>query len=190
MRGDVIALNFFQTTIMEMGQPPAVQGADPAVWVRSRQYTGRIVTVTNDKIFDEPVYNYTRDFPYLWEEMIWPVAYRDDQAEAERILLEAAGKHALPVGDVSEEALKELRRRYFVGNADLAPRVYYRLTDNWVELCVRFLVHDRGIREIKDAMSREVLARMKESGIGAASSTFEITGLPPLEVRRASRRSS
>jgi hypothetical protein len=47
VRGDVIALTFTQTKIMEMGQPPAVQGADPAIWVRSRQFTGRIVTVTN-----------------------------------------------------------------------------------------------------------------------------------------------
>ena len=31
VRGDVIALGFIQTTIMEMGQPPAVQNADPAM---------------------------------------------------------------------------------------------------------------------------------------------------------------
>ena len=74
VRGDVIALGFIQTTIMEMGQPPAVEAnADPAMWVRSRQYTGRVVTVTNDKIFDEPVYNYTRDFPYIWEEIRLPI---------------------------------------------------------------------------------------------------------------------
>ena len=36
VRGDVIALGFVRTTIMEMGQPPAVQPADPAQWVRSR----------------------------------------------------------------------------------------------------------------------------------------------------------
>ena len=46
VRGDVIALSFTQTTIIEMGQPPDVQDADPAMWVRSRQYTGRVVTVT------------------------------------------------------------------------------------------------------------------------------------------------
>lgn len=61
VRGDVIALNFIQTVIMEMGQPPSVQASDPGMWVQSRQYSGRIVTVTNSKIFDEPVYNYTRD---------------------------------------------------------------------------------------------------------------------------------
>lgn len=45
VRGDVIGLGLIQTTIMEMGQPPNVQSADPAMWVHSRQYTGRIVTV-------------------------------------------------------------------------------------------------------------------------------------------------
>ena len=35
VRGDVIALTFMQTKIMEMGQPPSVQGADPTIWVRS-----------------------------------------------------------------------------------------------------------------------------------------------------------
>ena len=52
---------------MEMGQPPTVQAADPAMWVKSRQFTGRIVTVSNSKIFAEPVFNYTQEFPYIWE---------------------------------------------------------------------------------------------------------------------------
>src|SRR3569623_142337 len=113
VRGDVIALGFLQTTIMEMGQPPSVNAqADPAMWVKSRQYTGRVVTVTNDKVFDQPVFNYTREFPYIWEEMTIPVAYRDDRARAERILLEAAEKHAAPIAEMSEEHLAEMERRY------------------------------------------------------------------------------
>jgi small-conductance mechanosensitive channel len=88
VRGDVIALSFTQTTIMEMGQPPDVQGADPAMWVRSRQYTGRVVTVSNARVF-EPVYNYTRELPCIWEEMRLGVPYRADRARAEAILLES-----------------------------------------------------------------------------------------------------
>jgi len=87
VRGDVIQLGFVKTTIMEMGQPPSVQTAEPAMWVKSRQYTGRVVTVTNDKVFDEAIYNYTRDFPYLWEEFTLPIAYRDDRHRVEQILL-------------------------------------------------------------------------------------------------------
>src|SRR5689334_8055670 len=61
VRGDVVALGFLQTTVMEMGEAHAEQPDSPAVWVRSRQYTGRIVTVSNAVVFDEPVYNYTRE---------------------------------------------------------------------------------------------------------------------------------
>lgn len=57
VRGDVIALNFIQTVIMEMGEPPSVQNEDPGMWVMSRQYSGRIVTISNAQIFEEPVYN-------------------------------------------------------------------------------------------------------------------------------------
>lgn len=184
VRGDVIALSFTQTTIMEMGQPPAVQGADPAQWVRSRQYTGRVVTVSNARVFDEPVYNYTREFPYIWEEMGIPVSYRADHAAAERILLEVATRHTVPMGELGAEALQEMERRYFVKPSEMGPAVYYRLTDNWVELTVRFIAPAHGVRELKDRMSRDVLAGLAKAGIGVASTTIEIVGAPPLRLER------
>lgn len=183
VRGDVIALGFTQTTIMEMGQPPSVQGADPSTWVQSRQYTGRIVTVSNARIFDDPVYNYTREFPYLWEEMVIPISYTADRTRAERIMLDAAGRHTVSLNELSEEAIQEMQRRYLLKPADIRPRVYYRLTDNWLELTVRFIAKDHGIREQKDAMSREILQAMNEAGIGIASATLEIVGLPPLQIK-------
>ena len=72
------------------------------MWVHSRQFTGRIVTVTNDKVFDEPVYNYTHEFPYIWDEMRLPIRYQDDRAAAEQILLEAARRHARHLRQVGE----------------------------------------------------------------------------------------
>ncbi len=185
VRGDVIALGFMQTTIMEMGQPPPVQGADPAMWVLSRQYTGRVVTVSNARIFEEPVYNYTREFPYLWDEMTLPISYRSDRNVAERILLDAAQRQTVSIASLSRDALDEMQRRYFMKPADMKPKVYYRLTDNWLELTVRFVVRDHGIRELKDGMSREILRDLEEAGIGIASATFEIVGLPQLQIRRA-----
>src|SRR3954470_18856704 len=98
VRGDVLDLSFMQTRIMEMGQSPKEQGDAPSMWIRSRQFTGRIVTVTNDKIFDEPVYNYTREFPYMWDEINLPVKYGDDASTVENLLLAAAHRHALTHG--------------------------------------------------------------------------------------------
>jgi small-conductance mechanosensitive channel len=184
VRGDVIALSFMQTTIMEMGQPPPVQGDEPAMWVKSRQYTGRVVTISNAQIFEEPVYNYTSEFPYLWEEMTIPIPYTADRGRAERILLEVAHRHTLTLSDLSAETLRELQRRYFIDAAGVEPRVYFNLTDNWLALTVRFIARDHGIRELKDAMTREMLQALDAAGIGIASATFEIVGLPPLRLQR------
>jgi small-conductance mechanosensitive channel len=186
VRGDVVALGFFQTTIMEMGQPPPVQNADPAVWVQSRQFTGRIVTVSNARIFDEAVFNYTRDFPFIWEEMRLPISYRDDRNKAEQILLEAARKHAVDPGQLEPQTIERLEHDFRVRREDFAPSTYWRLTDNWLEITVRFIARDHGVRGMKDALSREVLARFEEAGIGIASATFEITGLPEVKAKLSS----
>jgi small-conductance mechanosensitive channel len=184
VRGDVVGLGFIQTTIMEMGQPPGVnEQSDPAMWVRSRQYTGRIVTVSNDKVFDTPIYNYTREFPYIWEEMSIPIPFHNDRARAEKILLQAAGKHSVSRDQVTEEDLKEIEHRFSIRRDDMTPRVYWRLTDNWLELTVRFITLAHGVRDVKDAMSREILDQFDQAGIQIASSTFEIVGLPEVKIR-------
>ncbi len=184
VRGDVIALDFTQTTIMEMGQPPAVQNADPAMWVRSRQYTGRVVTVSNARVFEEPVFNYSREFPYIWEEMVFPITYGSDRDSAEAILLDTAHRHTIRTSELSEESMREMQRRYFVEGAPMQPRVYYRLTDNWLELTVRFIARTHGVRELKDRMSREILDAFDRARISFGASTIEITGLPALRIER------
>ena len=188
VRGDVIALGFIRTTIMEMGQPPGEQSDPPGMWVQARQYTGRIVTVTNDKIFDEPVYNYSRDFPFVWEEMHIPISFKDDRHRAEQILLEAAQKHTVHLEQLSEEALAEMERRYFMRRAEIKPKVYLRITDNWVELALRFIAPQYEIRDLKDKMSRQILCELEKAGIGIASGTYDIVGLPPVKVQLTNGR--
>lgn len=182
IRGDVIALSFLQTVIMEMGQPAEGDQGDPQ-WVQARQYTGRIVRLPNAVVFDEPIYNYTREFPYIWEEMRLPVPYTADYAKAEKILLDAARKHTVKIAELGEEALRVLEGRYVMKRSELEPQTYWRLTDNWLEMTVRFLVPDSGIRQIKSAMSRDILAALNEARIGIASGTYEIVGFPPVKVQ-------
>jgi small-conductance mechanosensitive channel len=163
VRGDVIDLGFLQTRIMEMGAPKTSPSDDPS-WIRERQYTGRMVTVTNDKVFDNPVFNYTREFPYMWEELHLPVAYAHRDA-AEKILLEAARSATAAVLEVAEPARHKLETRYRIDLETLAPIVYYELTSKRLELHVRFLTPVRGVRAIKDEIQRTVVARFDEAGI-------------------------
>jgi AraC family transcriptional regulator of adaptative response / DNA-3-methyladenine glycosylase II len=179
VRGDVVSLGYVHTTIMEMCQPPPVQSAEPAMLVEARQYTGRMVTVTNDKVFDQPIYNFTRAFPFIWEELHLPIGYGADRARAERILLDAARRHTSEIAEAGRGALEGLERRDYLRPADLDPCVYLRLTDNGIDLTVRFVAREHGVRALKDAMSRDILSDLEEAGIEVASSTYEIVGLPP-----------
>jgi small-conductance mechanosensitive channel len=182
VRGDVIALNFIQTVVMEMGEPLAGEGNDPGMWVHSRQYSGRIVTISNAEIFEQPVYNYTREFPYIWEELHVPIAYRDDRHRAEQIILDAVARNTADIANLAEPELTRIKEHFFIEAADIHPRVYLRITSNWVELTVRFLCRTHEIRNLKDRINREILAGLEEAKIGIASGTYEIVGVPPIRI--------
>lgn len=175
VRGDVLTLGFMQTTLMEMGVAPG-SDAGPSVWVKSRQFTGRIVTVSNAKIFEEPVYNYTRDFPYIWEEVRLPIRYGDDRVRAEAILLDAARRHAVDPATLSEQAAETLERRFDLHRLDFEPSVYYGLTSNYLELTVRFMVRVHGTRAIKDQMARDILDGLDQAGMTVATAALRIEG--------------
>jgi small-conductance mechanosensitive channel len=177
VRGDVVSLGFMQTTVMEMGQTPAEQSDEPSMWIRGRQYSGRIVRVTNDKIFDTPVFNYTRQFHFMWEEIMVPVAYGDDYARVESIMMDAATRHTAPIVAEAREHFPRVRK-YFVGDLpQVEPKAYLRITDNWIELSVRYLAPARGSREISDAINRDILTGMTAAGISVGSSTQTVTVL-------------
>ncbi|MDB4886278.1 MAG: MscS Mechanosensitive ion channel [Gemmatimonadetes bacterium] len=183
VRGDVVALGLMQTTVMEMGEPKSAETGDPRVWVSARQYTGRLIRVTNDKIFDTPVYNYTREFPFMWEELAVGIRYGDDRKLAEDILLQAARRHTATLVSDATPAFARLRSRFLIPEVvSLEPHVYLRLTDNWVELSARFIAPVHGVRSLKDAMSREILEGFEAAGLEIASATYEIVGLPVVRM--------
>jgi len=185
VRGDVVSLGFMQTTVMEMGQPPGEQSDSPSMWVKGRQATGRIVRVTNDKVFDTPIYNYTREFPFLWDEIEIPVRYQDDRRRVEQILLDVGRRNTQQAMADAERKLDNLVDKYHLRERpDVQPTVFYHLTDNWVALSLRYLSYDNGARALKDRMNREILTGLEEAKIGIASGTYAIVEMPTLRIEQ------
>jgi small-conductance mechanosensitive channel len=185
VRGDVVKRGFIRTQVMEMGEAKGEQGDPPSTWIAARQYTGRIVTVSNDKIFDMPLYNYTQPFPYLWEELHIGVKYSENRERAERIIRDAVDRHTRETQEKAAPGRDELVRRYHLkADTSLEPQVYWALTDNWLEIQVRFIVEETGIRRVKDAINRDILAGFDEAGIGIASTGMDITAFPPVRIER------
>jgi hypothetical protein len=63
------------------------------------------------------------------------------------------------------------------------PPTNRQLTDNWIELSVRFLVTTHGVRAIKDRIARQIWAEFRDAHIEVASQTFELVRAPALSVR-------
>jgi small-conductance mechanosensitive channel len=188
VRGDVISLGFLRTTILEMGQPEGDDDASVPMWVQARQYTGRVVTVTNAAVFDEPVYNYSRDFPFIWEELHLPVKHDVDLDLVERLLREAVDKHAMHSAEIPD-LLHQLRRRYFVPAREVSvePEVFYTLTSNWIECAIRFVVPTHDIRRIKSNITRDLVSALAAHDVPVASTTYAVVDAPPITLASAHR---
>jgi small-conductance mechanosensitive channel len=169
VRGDVIDITPLRTKLMEIGSSDPGSGA----WVRGRQYTGRIVAISNKASFTEPVYNYSAAFEFIWEELTVPVGFDEDWREAERIIAEEA--RAISSSDMARAAIEEMVRRYPVARTDVEPRVFARATDDYLELSARFVVPVREARRLKDQMTRRILDRLAAADIPVASTTADVT---------------
>lgn len=168
VRGDVIDITPLRTKVMEIGS-----STDDSTWVRGRQYTGRIVALSNKVTFTEPVFNYSSVFDFIWEELTIPVSYESNWKAAEAILQEEAARASASEG--AEQAMDAMVNRYPVGRAEVEPRVFVRATDNYMELSARFVIPVRTARSVKDEMTRRVTDRLASAGIEVASTTQDVT---------------
>jgi len=171
--GDVVDIGMLRTTVMEIGG-----------WVRADQYTGRVVTVANRAIFSDPVFNYTQDWPYLWDEITLPITYESDWRHAGEILLEHGKEYTGEFETQAQSRVAELTRRYPVQEMELGvePTLYVVMTDNWIELTLRYAVVPHERRVVASSLHNDILQHFEsEEDITIASATFDIVGFPPLE---------
>ena len=173
IKGDVIDIGVLRTTLMEIGQ-----------WVNGDQYNGRIVRVANSFVFKEPVFNYSADFPFLWDEIRLPVRYGSDWKLAREMLSHVAEEICGDYARESKESWKSAVRKYALEDASVEPMVLMVATDNWLEFTLRYIVDYRTRRSVKDRLYTRILEEVDKSGnrIRLASATFEVTGLPKVEV--------
>lgn len=163
--GDVIDIGVLRTTIMEVGR-----------WVDGDLYNGRIVRVANSFVFKEPVFNYSGDFPFLWDEVKVPVMYGSDYAAAramfERVLLEVCGD----LTDNSRTIWRGMVNKFLIEDARTSPWVTLAFNDNWVEFTLRYVVGYKNRRAVKDALFTRLLQEIEADAtrIRLGSTTLQL----------------
>ena len=163
--GDVIDVGFFYTRMMEVGN-----------WLTGDQATGRIVQFSNSRLFgDTAVYNYTRDFSYIWDEIKLPVTYASNLKASKEILLESGSQYTDAFMQGAQQELKDMQRYFVVGDIELKPQVYMSVNDNWVELTLRYLVEPRHRRMASNFIYERAFERLQgRSDITIASTTSDV----------------
>ena len=100
-------------------------------WVDGDLYNGRIVLVANSFVFKEPVFNYSGDFPFLWDEIKLPIQYGSNYTMAREIILNAGKLVAGDLTEKSQETWRHLQNKYRLEDAQTEPMVSLIANDNW-----------------------------------------------------------
>lgn len=123
--------------------------------------------------------NYTKDHEFIWEEITIPITYESDWKLAHKKIMKIAKKRTKKTSALARKGLAKLGKRYYLEEKATKPGVYMRLTDNWIELSLRYITDARDRRGIYKTMSREILEEIEKSKkVKIASQTIDIVGFP------------
>ena len=129
IKGDVIDIGITKTTLMEIGD-----------WVSSDNYNGRIVKISNSFVFKGAVHNYSTDFPFVWDEINLPIKYGSDITLANKIIQKTADTQLSKYTNFAKEDWKLMVKKYLIEDAIVASTLSLKLTDNWIEFNLRYVV--------------------------------------------------
>ena len=174
VKGDVMDIGVLRTTIMETGQ-----------WVDGDLYNGRIVLITNSYVFKEPVFNYSGDFPFLWDEIKIPIQYGSNYEKTKSILLSIGEEVAGDLTKQSKEKWAAMQNKYLLEDAQTEPLVSLIANDNWVEFTLRFVVSYKKRRATKTELFTRILNQIEATNgeIKFASATFQLVEAPDFTVK-------
>ena len=144
--GDVIDIRVFQTSLLEVGN-----------WVNADQSTGRVINIANSAMFRSKVSNYTKGFPFIWNELTTLVTFDSDWKRAKEIVIQEAVKEAHKVEREVRRHIQAMQRRYAISYTNLTPTVYTRIESSGVALTLRYLTPVRNRRGSSHKMSESIL---------------------------------
>jgi small-conductance mechanosensitive channel len=165
IKGEVIDIGIIRTTVMEIGQ-----------WVDADLYNGRIVRIANSFVFKEPVFNYSTDFPFLWDEIKIPIKYGSDYQLARELFYRIAQEIVGDYAKFAQQSWEGMVKKYLIEDASTEPMVTLMANDNWVEFTLRYVVDYKKRRSTRDKLFTRILEETNESSgkIDFASTTLHL----------------
>jgi len=163
--GDVMDIGVLYTTMMEIG-----------VWVDGNQTTGRLSIIPNSNVLTNNVNNFTKDHNFIWDEISLPITYESDWRKASDIILEIVKKETKDIAIKAGKEITKLGEKYYLPKKPVDPIIFLTLTDNWINLNIRYVTDTKERRIIRDRLSKLILIEIgKSKNITIASETIDVT---------------
>ncbi|VXD14691.1 mechanosensitive ion channel family protein [Marinoscillum sp. 108] len=166
IKGDVVDIGILRTTLMEIGD-----------WVNGDLYNGKMVRVANSFIFKEPVFNYSGDFPFLWDEIGIPLKHSSDHQLARQLMLDITTDLVKEFTLETKTQWNKLTDQLYVENAQIDPMVTMAFDENWITFTIRYVVDFKRRRITKDQLYTRILETidLHKDKFFIASAAFEVT---------------
>lgn len=146
--GDVIDVQVFSFTLMEIRN-----------WIDADQSTGRIVYIPNVFIFNKALLNYSKEIPYIWNEIPIAIPLESNWKKAKNILKNIADRYGEIISEEAEESIKEASKRFSLYNAQLEPTVYTKIDSDSssIILTIRYMCPYRNRRGSAEKIYEDIL---------------------------------
>ena len=152
VKGYVTDISLMHTDVYEM------EG-----WMHGETFTGRIAQIPNGMIFDGAVDNYTRDSPYIWDEVGNLVTYESNIDRAKQHMMDAANG---VVGELMSRKHEAYRKRLELHDLDKslpnAPTIRMDLSDSGVNIYVVYWAPAEERRRTKSLIVEAIWRKFME----------------------------
>lgn len=167
IKGDVVDIGVLRTTLMEMGD-----------WVNGDLYNGKMVRVANSFVFKEPVYNYSGEFPFLWDEIAIPIRHGANVEYGKELFMKILLEELSDYIQECKTSWEKLTKDLYIEKARIDPMVTISFDENWITFTLRYVVDHKRRRATKDAIYSKILKELREdksARLKIATSAMEIT---------------
>ncbi len=173
IRGDVIEIGVLRTTLMECG-----------AWVAGDLYTGRIVRVANSSVYKEPVYNYSADFEFLWDEITIPIRPGTNIKVVQSLLEEIAADIVGNFSSQAKESWQHVVRHYRVEDAQVSPMITAHLLIDRINFILRYVVDFKKRRITQHLLTSSIIEKFEKNDppIRLAATMVEVDRIPELNI--------
>ena len=156
IKGDVVNIRSLGFEVLEVGDR-----------INGEQSTGRIIHIPNSFVFIYPLKNYTEAFKYIWDEITVKIPLDADIEKTKEALYDIVENNEIlkAMPKKMEGAVADVTAEYRIYYNYLDPIIYTEIVDSHVELYLRYIVHPKKARNVRDDIYLKILEDYRNGNI-------------------------